>query len=789
LSGSSPIRSYAYAYDALNRLKEADYKASADGLLWDKEVGYFNESITGYDANGNILGIERRGLRNLGKLAQPEPSDFGLIDQLSYTYSSQNPNQLVKVNDAITASIGNGIDFKDGASSPQEYTYDANGNLSADANKNIESIAYNHLNLPTKILFTGNREITFLYDAAGVKLRKTVKEPNASEQVTDYLGGFVYENEELAFFPHAEGRWLRPLAPEGGTAFVAEYQYKDHLGNLRLSFRGQAAEVFEATMEENAQTNGQPEEVVFDFIEQTRDNSQKRTGASSAKLSPEQPIGMWKSLPLRRGDKVKAEVYGKYVSTPSNNNVNILPFINPLPATMPAAEGNNNPAWLSAGLVISPVSQNNTGVPKSYLRGQFFDTSGNFLRAVSVSLSEGGAWQELSFDFEAEIEGTLQVFVGSESDVSVWYDDLQITWEHALIVQENHYYPFGMNLVGIEKQGQPHDRFQYNGKEKQEEFGLNAYDYGARLYSFDAPRWWQVDELAEKYHSLSPYNYVANNPIIFIDPDGREIYTYTGEEAVAVFKQIQAQVAGQGQEGQEDCCPDMLERIMGLGQILAGVGEWALAGTLAVTPEPTMLTKLAAGGLALHGADNLSTGWYRLANGLPQRTLTAQAISTAVSPLVKDEALATEIGDFGDATFGLLGAGAFGLSRTSNYFGKTLSAGGNATKGGFSVNPSKFDYFFGRVVSGSEHNIARSAQNLRDLTTLGIKSESQLMNVFGQALESGAVISAKTSQYGTTVMRSVNIGNQGSINVGFFYQGGNMSATPSVSTIIPKIFK
>jgi hypothetical protein len=129
------------------------------------------------------------------------------------------------------------------------------------------------------------------------------------------------------------------------------------------------------------------------------------------------------------------------------------------------------------------------------------------------------------------------------------------------------------------------------------------------------------------------------------------------------------------------------------------------------------------------------------------------------------------------------------LKNTTDIPNLAIGLTADATKGGFSVNPSKFDYFFGRVVSGSEHNIARSAQNLKDLTTLGIKSESQLMNVFGQALESGTVISTKTSQYGTTVMRSVNIGNQGSINVGFFYQGGNMSVTPSVSTIIPKIFK
>jgi len=104
--------------------------------------------------------------------------------------------------------------------------------------------------------------------------------------------------------------------------------------------------------------------------------------------------------------------------------------------------------------------------------------------------------------------------------VSVWYDDLRITWEQALIVQENHYYPFGMNLVGIEKQGQPHDRYQYNGKEKQEEFGLNAYDYGARFYSFDAPRWWQIDPAADFMRRISPYAYAFNNPIRFTDPDG-----------------------------------------------------------------------------------------------------------------------------------------------------------------------------------------------------------------------------------------------------------------------------
>jgi RHS repeat-associated protein len=65
--------------------------------------------------------------------------------------------------------------------------------------------------------------------------------------------------------------------------------------------------------------------------------------------------------------------------------------------------------------------------------------------------------------------------------------------------------------------------YQYNGKELNEDFGLNWNDYGARWYDASIARWNGVDQLSEKYSSMSPYNYVANNPLKFIDPDGRDI--------------------------------------------------------------------------------------------------------------------------------------------------------------------------------------------------------------------------------------------------------------------------
>ena len=79
--------------------------------------------------------------------------------------------------------------------------------------------------------------------------------------------------------------------------------------------------------------------------------------------------------------------------------------------------------------------------------------------------------------------------------------------------------------------GQPHvplglqiglkDKYLFNGKELQEDFGLYQYDFGARTYDPQLARWFSVDPLAHLRESLTPYNFVSNNPILRIDPDGQ----------------------------------------------------------------------------------------------------------------------------------------------------------------------------------------------------------------------------------------------------------------------------
>ncbi|RTY64075.1 RHS repeat domain-containing protein [Flavobacterium sp. LB2P53] len=94
-----------------------------------------------------------------------------------------------------------------------------------DTNKNIGAITYNYLNLPTKVTIAG-QNINYVYDATGVKQKKIV-----NGITTDYAEGFIYEDGNMKFFSQPEGY----VANNGGT-FSYIYQYKDHLGNIRLSY-------------------------------------------------------------------------------------------------------------------------------------------------------------------------------------------------------------------------------------------------------------------------------------------------------------------------------------------------------------------------------------------------------------------------------------------------------------------------------------------------------------------------------------------------------------------------
>ena len=91
--------------------------------------------------------------------------------------------------------------------------------------------------------------------------------------------------------------------------------------------------------------------------------------------------------------------------------------------------------------------------------------------------------------------------------------------ENGNIEEVNHYYPFGGTFASTPSV-QP---YKYNGKELDRKGGLDWYDYGARMYDAALGRWHTVDPLSEKYYGVSPYNYCLNNPLKYIDSDGRQV--------------------------------------------------------------------------------------------------------------------------------------------------------------------------------------------------------------------------------------------------------------------------
>jgi len=207
--------------------------------------------------------------------------------------------------------------------------------------------------------------ISYLYNAAGQKLRKIVTDlgETGGLSTTEYLDGFQYNNFILQFFSHPEGYVLNTPDRNGDPSFDYVYQYKDHLGNIRMNF-------------------------VFD----------PGDGSSS------------------------------------------------LPQLKILEENHYYPFGLK---------HENYNVEKKKMK------------------------------WETE-------FIGGEE----------------------------MELKRVRQVPNSGYQYKYNGKEWQDELGLDWYDYHARNYDPAIGRWMNVDPLSEMSRRWSPYNYAYNSPIRFIDPDG-----------------------------------------------------------------------------------------------------------------------------------------------------------------------------------------------------------------------------------------------------------------------------
>jgi RHS repeat-associated protein len=406
---------------------------------------------------------------------------------------------------------------------------------------------------------------------------------------TNYISGFIYESKStlpdgpanpdysnrLLFFGHEEGR-IRPLTDGNNniTSFAYDYFLKDHLGNVRMVLTDEQKQdkypvasletakvateqgfysintnqVVDASIANGLSSytndNGIGNNPSDPGFEQTNSQKLYKLNSNSAKM------GLGITLKVMAGDRI--DVWGKSYYNQNNtggrNANSAVPVLDILEGLLAgsaissthqgitAAQLNGLPTTTQGinGLLGNETSDNNLSdqVPKAYINYLFFDDQFKCVGSGFSKVGSNGALKDHHSELTnlaAQKNGYVYIYCSNESPVNVFFDNLQVVHTRGAILEETHYYPFGLAMNGISSKaaGSQVNNIKYNGKEEQQqEFsdgtGLETYDYGSRMQDPQIGRWWQIDPMAGKYFSSTPYNYVDGNPIVRNDLDGED---------------------------------------------------------------------------------------------------------------------------------------------------------------------------------------------------------------------------------------------------------------------------
>jgi RHS repeat-associated protein len=589
---SNELRSYGYEYDK-GRMTLADYVQQDDNQAspdndWSTKFKDFTTNVS-YDNNGNITAMKHMGIG-------PAKNKI-VLDDLAYTYHP-NSNLIKKIVESTPDSEAkdpeqhNGMgDFRDNinnSTAPEDYTYDANGNITHDENRNANIItnSWFTINKPTYVEHLNGDHITYIYDALGNLLqKKTFQYKGAlppAQHTFMYVNDLIYKNGSLQLITHDEGR-VRPESGVTGTTYAYDYFLKDYIDNVR-SIITEDAGAASGTMQPpgtepgytinpdpggipmepggtlptkepiaylatSEPSNSEFENSVFENIESTRASrplSTETTNKFCAKIYGEeegQGIGPSIILKVSADDEVQIGVETFFFSNGIPGNAM------PLEALATGVVG-----LISGGAIISPegiaitpqglpisVSQTGTALaqiqdgqqdstkPKAYLNYMMFDNGMQFLPdasgAIQVSVSDN--WKSIDIEkIKVPENGFLYIFTSNQTPASVYTDNLYvITWTGRLL-EETHYYPYGLSFDTYKAPNHKTNDTKYNCQciEQNEyedvngdSYGLDWYDFAARSYDPQIGRWMQPDPLMQH---ASPYLAMGDNPVSFVDPLG-----------------------------------------------------------------------------------------------------------------------------------------------------------------------------------------------------------------------------------------------------------------------------
>lgn len=552
-------RAYAFTYDNLNQMENANWGnvSGTDGTYGFSPNGSqaYKENIAGYDKNGNITSLGRKG-KTGNTLADYDYNYFPNSNKLESITNENIPFLSYEYN-----AVGQMIKQTEGSKS-MEVSYNAYGLVKEV--KNIEGT-----NLLQRIIYD--------YDDRGDRVRKTVL--NASDEVlhqtynvSDASGNTVATYEKiglggtvtLAELPvYGAGR-IAIYKPQVHTTF---YEISDHLGNVRGVIGNPETLVYVATLEDNDQaaiTNPRVQEIAYfknlwdveedehPFANHTLPSQHVPAPTYTAYMNwidgqsengPEtKSVGPAIGLKVEPGDVIDMETYVKYekkqegysrsslgavmASILGNNFVGTAAGIDVITKATQVFQDGLTPLL---GTVIGNGNEGNT-LPHAYLYYILFDRNFDLITAgwdrVPFNGEGGFDPQNEAFSTHGKLTiptvtitepGYIYVFVANESEnTKVWFDDVKVTHQRSTIVAGADYYPFGL-VMEDRKITREDYRYGYQGQfsEEDKETGWNEFEL--RMYNARIGRWMSPDPYGQY---ASPYIAMGNNPVLMVDPDG-----------------------------------------------------------------------------------------------------------------------------------------------------------------------------------------------------------------------------------------------------------------------------
>ncbi|WP_299568499.1 DUF6443 domain-containing protein [uncultured Pedobacter sp.] len=576
----SDLRSYGYTYDGQVRLSHANYlqwdtDSKPNDPDWNNGAKDFTTENIAYDANGNLLSMRHQGLGAAGNKI--------VLDDLNYHYQTGS-NTLASVDEsgssestdpAVHDQLG---DFRD--VSGTDYTYDANGNLASDKNRNIETINSNWFTINKPLETTQKAgeltcRVTYIYDALGNLLQKKASwgaSGTENTKVFDYYGSLVYEDLKPSLLMHEEGRVRIETDQEtGARTYNYDFYLRDHINNVRSVLTESSYDLFDeagepGTYDPNVSAanplnnapvgyiatselqNNSWETALFDRIGDTRDPRPLPTDpddAYAALLNAAQGkvLGPGKMIKVMAGDRVQlgAESYfrsGTNPETPVPMQTLVENLIMAICNTAPVSADGNGPFSgamfdvTNISMTLNQIQNNNqdTTRPRAFLNFLLFDQNFNVVHEASgaIQVEQSNAWEPMDVSrFDIPVSGYLYVFTSNQSNVTVHTDNLYLMHWKGSLLEEMHYYPFGLTFdvnhqsTSVAKTNNKFNSQSFEQNEFRDAndnlFGLNWYDFMARSYDPQIGRWMQPDPMMQH---ASPYLALRNNPTSYVDPIG-----------------------------------------------------------------------------------------------------------------------------------------------------------------------------------------------------------------------------------------------------------------------------